>query len=68
MIQGLEAVSSAVRTTSENRGDTQGFKELKPRGESDPMKLYLPMLEELDNHFSIRNLTNIYTGSTGTVG
>lgn len=59
MIQGLEAVSSAVRTTSENRGDTQGFKELKPRGESDPMKLYLLMLEELDNYFSMRNLTYI---------
>lgn len=57
MTQGFDESRSAARVIFDDRLDPQGFQELNPRGESDPMKLYLSVLKELDNYFLIRGLT-----------
>ncbi len=48
---------SENRTISENRNDDSGFEKLQPRSNSDTMRLYPHVLEELDNYFSMRGLT-----------
>ncbi len=57
MRQGVSAVGSEVRAIAGDRENPDDFKTLNRRDESDPMRLYSPVLEELDNYFSTRGLT-----------
>ena len=56
MRQGVSAVDSGVRAIAGDRENPNDFKKLHCRDESDPMRLYSPVLEELDTYFSTHGL------------